>query len=391
MTLTTEKSKASRTIPQTDPHASYLAYQDGLDAAWSRVMQRGRYVLGTEVSAFEAEFANFVGAAHAVGTASGTASLELALRALGIAQEDRVITVSHTAVATASAIKLAGAEPLFVDIDPHSYTMDPNLVEDAIRNDRKRRRIPTIKAILPVHLYGRPADMKAICDIASRYDLRVVEDCAQAHGAAIDGRQVGCWGDIAAFSFYPTKNLGCFGDGGAIVTNSGDLARRCRTLREYGWDERRNSRELGINARLDELQAAILRVKLKHLDADNERRRAIGDVYRRGLQGSSIVCPSTTARALHVYHQFVVRCEQRDALRIRLAELGVATLVHYAVPVHQQGAFQSCAAYGGLKETERAVETILSLPMFPQLDIASARYVADCIVHSANNVVSSAC
>src|SRR5262245_11876982 len=249
-------------VLQSDPKANYLAHKREIDEAVRRTLDSGRYILGEQSREFEREFAAYLGANRCVGVASGTDALHLALRAAGVGAGDVVITVAHTAVATVAAVGMAGALPLLVDIEPATFTVSPEAVEDAIINSLER---PRIKAILPVHLYGRPADMRAICDIARRYDLKVVEDCAQAHGAAIHeigGFKVGVFGDAAAFSFYPTKNLGALGDGGAVVTNDAEGADRVGLLREYGWRERYVSDQPGFNSRLDELQAAILRVKL---------------------------------------------------------------------------------------------------------------------------------
>jgi dTDP-4-amino-4,6-dideoxygalactose transaminase len=370
-------------IPQNDPGASYLAYQAELDAAWQRVMHSGRYVLGDEVAAFEHEFAAYAGVPHGVGVASGTDALQIALRAVGVASGDLVLTVSHTAVATAAAIVLCGARPVFVDIDPGSFTMDPSRLEGAIRRHRAGGRAAAAcraKAIVPVHLYGHPADMRAICDIARRYDLRVVEDCAQAHGASLGGRKVGAWGDAAAFSFYPTKNLGTFGDGGMIVTADSAIAATCRALREYGWDTQRTSRRHGLNSRLDELHAALLRVRLAHLDDDNRRRAAIAAIYHRLLDRKRFGLPTVRSRVIHVYHQYVIRTRNRDVLRNYLSSNGITTAIHYPQAVHQQPAFPPWApdSMPELRETERAVAEILSLPMYPQFSLDWATRVADC-------------
>src|SRR5215813_7276453 len=293
-------------ILQSDPKANYLAHKREIDEAVRQTLDSGRYILGGQVGEFESEFAGYLGAEHCVGVANGTDALHLALRALGIGAGDVVITVAHTAVATVAAIEMAGALPVLVDIDPATFTISPEWVEDAIKSHRDQMHI---KAIMPVHLYGHPADMRAICDTARRYDLKVVEDCAQAHGATIHsmgGLKVGVFGDAAAFSFYPTKNLGALGDGGAVVTNDPEVAGRVRLLREYGWRERYVSDIAGFNSRLDELQAAILRVKLRYLDAENARRREIARIYERILAGTEIGLPQCAAGAVHVYHQYVV-------------------------------------------------------------------------------------
>lgn len=364
-------------IPQSDPKAGYLAHQREIDEAVKQTLDSGWYILGKQVAAFEQEFAAFVGVRHCVGVANGTDALVLALRACGIGAGDAVITVSHTAVATVAAIELAGAEPLLVDIDPVTFTICPQAVEDAIKSYRGKAKL---KAIIAVHLYGHPAEMAAIQGLARRFDLRVIEDCAQAHGAKLAERRIGSIGDIAAFSFYPTKNLGALGDGGAVVTNDDDLAERLRLLREYGWRERYVSEIAGMNSRLDELQAALLRVKLQYLDEENAQRRQIAAVYDEGLKTSGLALPKCVGEAEHVYHQYVVRSDERDALKERLREQGIGTLIHYPVPVHLQPAYRHCA-HSALPETERAAREVLSLPMFPQLSDEQALQVCDAILH----------
>ena len=262
-------------IPQTDPRASYLEHKAEIDTAIQRVLDSGWYILGKEVDAFERAFAAYVGITHAIGVANGTDALELALRACGIGPGDLVFTVSHTAVATVAAIELVGATPVLVDIDPATYTLDPNCLEAALAHPPAGRP----KAVIPVHLYGQPADMPAILELVRRYDLYIIEDCAQSHGAKLAGRMTGSWGDIAAFSFYPTKNLGALGDGGMVVTKDHDLAEKVQLLRQYGWKKRYVSEYPGGNSRLDELQAAILHSKLPYLDLENHRRREIASQY----------------------------------------------------------------------------------------------------------------
>ncbi len=364
-------------IPQTDPRANYLAHKAEIDAAIAQVLMAGRYILGEPVAAFEREFAAYLAVGHAIGVASGTDALHLALRACGIGPGSYVFTVSHTAVATVAAIELAGATPVLVDIDPATFTMDPQRLEDALQRVTAGGEGARRGAVIPVHLYGHPADMVAILEIARRYDLWVIEDCAQAHGAAIAGRKTGAFGDMAAFSFYPTKNLGALGDGGAVVTNDAELAERARLLREYGWRERYVSALPGLNSRLDTLQAAILRVKLRHLDAENERRRAAARLYTELLQESDLRLPIERPGMRHVYHQYVVRSSRRAAFQARLHERGIGTLIHYPVPVHRQPAYAGrlpCA--GDLSQTEAAAAEILSLPMFAELSDDQVRAVA---------------
>jgi dTDP-4-amino-4,6-dideoxygalactose transaminase len=375
-------------LPLADPKANYLAHQHAIDAAVRRVLEGGWYILGPEVTAFEQEFAAAMGGTYAIGVGSGTEALHLALRACGIGPGDAVFTVSHTAVATVAAIELAGATPVLVDIDPRTFTLDPNRLEDALREyagagSLAARARP--RAVVPVHLYGHPADMPAILNIARRYGLRVIEDCAQAHGAALEGRQAGSWGDAAAFSFYPTKNLGALGDGGALVTHAPDLAERARLLREYGWRERYVSACPGMNSRLDEVQAAVLRVKLRYLEQENDRRRELARTYQSLLSATSLRLPHARNHTKHVYHLYVVRSKHRDQLRGFLREHAIGTAIHYPAPVHLQPAYQSRIALGpgGLHETEQACREILSLPMYPQLTEEQVRYVGERIVHWA--------
>ncbi len=371
-------------VLQSDPKANYLAHKREIDEAIRQTLDSGRYIIGGQVSEFEREFAAYLGAKRCVGVANGTDALHLALRAVGVGAGDVVITVAHTAVATVAAVEMAGASPLLVDIDPATFTISPEAVEDAIRNYRDRPHINRIRAILPVHLYGRPADMRAICDIARRYDLKVVEDCAQAHGATIHrmgGFKVGVFGDAAAFSFYPTKNLGALGDGGAVVTNDAEVAERVGLLREYGWRERYVSDVAGFNSRLDELQAAILRVKLKYLDEENARRRGIARIYDDRLAPTSLRLPERPVGVESVYHQYVARCDERDGLREHLREQGVGTLVHYPVPVHLQPAYRNRVPVhrGALPATEQAARQVLSLPMHAQLSDAQVERVCEAI------------
>jgi dTDP-4-amino-4,6-dideoxygalactose transaminase len=368
----------TQAILQSDPKANYFAHKREIDEAVRQTLESGWYILGKQVSAFEREFAACLGAGHCVGVANGTDALHLALRAVGVGAGDTVITVAHTAVATVAAIEMAGALPLLVDIDPSTFTINPEAIDDAIKTHRDQLRI---RAIIPVHLYGHPADMAAICDIARRYGLKVVEDCAQSHGAMINGVKTGTFGDVAAFSFYPTKNLGALGDGGAVVTNDAEAAERVRLLREYGWRERYVSDVAGFNSRLDELQAAILRVKLKYLDDENARRREIARMYGERLAAPSLRRPVCLSEAESVYHQYVVRCDERDRLRDYLREQGVGALIHYPVPVHLQPAYQSRAPVhrGVLPETELAARQVLSLPMHPHLSQEQVERVCEAI------------
>jgi dTDP-4-amino-4,6-dideoxygalactose transaminase len=360
-------------IPQMDLAAIYRAQKAEIDAAVARVLESGWYILGAEVAAFEQEFAAALGLGHAVGVASGTDALILALRAVGIGPGDRVATVAHTAVATVAAIELIGAEAVLVDIEPGSCNMD------AAELERSFAAIPDIKAVIPVHLYGQSADIEAIVASARRRGAVVVEDCAQCQGAFFAGKPVGSFGDAATFSFYPTKNLGGFGDGGAVTASDPAIIERLRQLRQYGWKQRYVSDTLGYNSRLDELQAAILRVRLPRLAAENARRGAIAAAYDQGLAGLPLIRPATRRGASHVWHQYVVRSAGRDALQQALKDRGIGTNIHYPVPVHRQPAYAGrlLAGPSGLGETERAAAEVLSLPMYPQLSDASVAAVIE--------------
>lgn len=370
-----------RSVPQRitpgDPGASYRKFRREIDEAIYRVLASGQYLLGDEVAGLETEFAAYCGTRHAVCVGSGTDALELALRASGITVGGRVFTVSHTAVATATAILRTGATPVLVDIDPDTYNIDTGLLADSLARFSACER----DAIVPVHLYGQPAQMEIISMLGASYGATVVEDCAQSHGARYRGQVAGSIGRAGAYSFYPTKNLGAFGDGGAVVTNDDEVAQRVRMLRQYGWDPGRVSQEIGLNSRLDEMQAGILRVKLRHLDASNRARRCIAQTYDELLEGEPPVVPSRLTGALHVFHQYVIRVAGRDCLRDFLRENGVDCLVHYPLPVHLHPAFASMPrGVGGLAHTEEAALGILSLPIFPEMTLESATRVAGLIV-----------
>lgn len=359
-------------IPLIDLQLAYEQWRDELDSAVSEVLTSGWYILGEQVRQFEQEFADYCRVPHAVGVASGTDAILLALKALGVGAGDEVITVAQTAVATVAAIELAGAKPVFVDVDPITYTIDPFMIEQAIT--------PQTKLIVPVHLYGHPADMEMILDIARQHKLKVLEDCAQAHGAKFNGQPVGSLGDAGAFSFYPTKNLGAMGDGGAIVTRHPEVADRLQLLRQYGWRERYISEITGYNSRLDELQAAILRVRLRHLEEENMARRMGAQLYRQLLANSPITRPQEMPNYQHVYHLFVIQVEHRDALQAFLQEQEIGTAVHYPVSVHLQPAYQHLGyAPGSLPVTERLAERVLSLPMHPLLAEEEIKTVAKTI------------
>lgn len=347
---------------------------DEIETATLRVLNSGWFVLGPEVETFEREFARYHNVNFAIGVANGTDAIELALRAGDIGAGDEVITVAHTAVATVCAIERAGAIPVLVDINPVDYTIDPAACRAAI-NSRT-------KAIVAVHLYGQPADLVQLTKLADQHRLLLIEDCAQAHGAQLSGRLVGTFGQMGAFSFYPTKNLGAYGDGGAIITNDADLAARLKRLRFYGQADRYKAVERGVNSRLDELQAAILSVKLKYLDESNKLRRQNADFYNRFLSGVGLphLRHSDSQSIQHVYHQYVIRHDNRDAMKESLRQSGVETLIHYPIPVHQQPAYSDLKLpAGSLPVSERVSSEILSLPIVPGLSEVDLRNVADAV------------
>jgi dTDP-4-amino-4,6-dideoxygalactose transaminase len=374
-------------IPVANPLAAYQHYRPELDAAFQSVMQSGRYILGPEVEAFEAEFAAYLGVRFAVGVASGTEALWLALRALELQPGDEVIVPSLTASATVAAIVESDAVPVFAEIRDSDLTINAAQLESLLSEGpqgRSRRMTDRTRAIMPVHLYGNPADMTAITQFAKQHDLRVIEDCAQAHGARHAGQPVGTFGEAAAWSFYPTKNLGAFGDGGMVTTNDPEIAARLRRLREYGWRERYHSSEHGWNSRLDEVQAALLRVRLRHLEADNARRREIAARYRAALP-PALRSPACAGSDLGVEHLFVMRSShlRRDELSQKLKQAGVGTAVHYPIPCHLQQAY---ARFGGgpnsLPLTEHAANEVLSLPMYPELSDEEVKRVIAAVLQA---------
>jgi hypothetical protein len=362
-------------VPQASPGAGYRALQPEIDAAVTRALASGWYVLGAEGRAFEAEFAAFLGTGATVGCGNGTDALALALRALDIGPGATVVTVSHTAVATVAAIEMVGATPLLLDIEPDHYTLDPAELEAVL--DHPPPGLPPIRAVIAVHLYGQAADLDVIGAACRRHGVALVEDCAQAHGATWLGHRLGTIGDLGTFSFYPTKNLGALGDGGAVATHDPTQAERLAALRQYGWRNHYVSDETGINSRLDELQAAILRVKLRHLDAGNARRRGIADAYDAALAGTALVPPARRPGAEHVFHLYVLQTADRDRLQQALRAEKIGSGVHYPVPVHVQPAYRGRIALGpsGCRTTEQAAARILSLPMFPELTDAQVDHV----------------
>jgi dTDP-4-amino-4,6-dideoxygalactose transaminase len=344
-------------IPRVDLAAQRDALGGEIEAAIDRVLASGHFILGPEVEAFEEEFAAYCGTAHCVATGSGTDSLELVLTASGVGAGSEVVTVSHTAVPTAFAVEQSGATPVFVDIERDTHTIDPGRAAEAVG--------PATRALLPVHLYGQCADMDPLRELADRHGLLLVEDACQAHGATYRGRRAGSIGHAGCFSFYPTKNLGAYGDGGAVVTDDGELAARLRQLRTHGLTEGYVHHGPAGNSRLDEVQAAILRVKLPHLDAWNAARRRLAGIYAERLQGVPIALPTASDRGEHVFHLYVIRTPQRDRLLRHLRSNGVDAAIHYPVPAHRQPPYAGRPV--SLPLTEAYADELLSLPMYPEL------------------------
>ena len=357
-------------VPMLDLAAEYREIGDELSAALQKVVVSGRFILGPEGEALEKEVAAYLGVAHAVAVANGTDALHLAVRAAGIGPGDEVITPSFTFIATAEAAAYVGARVVFADIDPATYNLDPASVEAALT--------PATRAIIAVHLYGQCADLAALSSICKRRNLVLIEDCAQAIGADFDRRRAGAWGALGCFSFYPTKNLGAYGDAGMVTTNDAKLAQAVRMLRHHGSRETYRHEIVGYNSRLDELQAALLRVKLKSLDQWNARRREHAALYRRELAGAAVGLPAEHGRGAHVYHQFTVRSAKRDALREQLTRRGIASAIYYPIPGHRQPAFSGATARE-LPASDGAAREVLSLPIYPQLTQTQIRHVCETI------------
>jgi dTDP-4-amino-4,6-dideoxygalactose transaminase len=360
-------------IPFLDIKSSYLELKEDLDAAYQRVMQSGWYILGEEVKAFELEFANYCGAKYCIGVGNGLEALHLILRAYGIGEGDEVIVPANTYIATWLAVSYSGAKPVPVEPNPSTFNINPDNIEAAIT---RRTR-----AIIPVHLYGQTADMDPIVEIARRHGLKVIEDAAQSQGACYKGRQAGILGDAAGFSFYPGKNLGAFGDAGAVVTNDDDLAGRVGLLRNYGSKVKYSNDIKGFNSRLDPLQAAFLRVKLPHLAEWNERRKVIAQKYLNALGAvSGLLLPAVANWAEPIWHQFVVRHPRRDALQANLNQEGIGTLIHYPLPPHLSDAYSEFGWHSGdFPITEEMAKTVLSLPIGPHLDASSLEFIVETI------------
>ena len=348
------------TVPFVDLQAQYSSIRLVMRDAIQEVLDSGWFILGPQVEEFERAFAKYCGGGEAIGVGSGTDALHLALRACEVGPGDEVITVSHSYIATALAISQVGATPVFVDVDPVTYTMDVTKVEE--------RLSARTRAILPVHLYGQPADLDPILEIAARNGLYVIEDACQAHGAEYAGKRVGAVGDIGCFSFYPAKNLGAYGDGGMVLTGRPELAERVGLLRNYGQVRKYEHSLKGFNSRLDELQAAVLLAKLTYLDTWNDARRRIAEQYHARLRPELLAPPSDGGRARHVFHLYVIRTPHRGALQEWLSGRGIHTQIHYPVPIHQQEAFRDVAALQAeLPVTDQVTREVLSLPIYPEL------------------------
>jgi len=365
-------------IPFVDLQAQYREIKTEIDAAIRRVIESAAFILGREVEAFEAAFAEYLGARFCVGVSNGTAAVQLAVMASGLQAGDEVIVPANTFFASAEAVSTAGCVPVFVDADPASYTIDPAKIEAAIT--------ARTRAVMPVHLYGQAADLDPIREIAARHNLLVIEDAAQAHGSLYRGRRVGALADVGCFSFYPGKNLGAYGEGGAVVTNDAEVARRVRLLRDHGSEKKYHHELIGYNFRLEGLQGAVLNVKLRHLDRWNDLRRAHAARYQELLSSTPLVLPREMNYARHIYHLYVVQTEERVLLQQSLAEAGVQTGIHYPVPVHLQPAYASLRyKQGDFPEAERQAARVLSLPMYPELTDEQLNLVAEAIHQSVSS------
>jgi dTDP-4-amino-4,6-dideoxygalactose transaminase len=363
---------SSTKVPFLDLKAQYESIKPEIDAAVARVLESCQFILGPEVASFEQEFAAYCGAAECIALNSGTSALHLALLAAGVGPGDEVITVPFTFVASVAAVIYTGARPVLVDIDPRSFTMNPAAIEAAIT--------PRTKAILPVHLYGQTADMDPILEVGRRHGLVVIEDAAQAHGAKYKGRSAGSIGDIGCFSFYPAKNLGAYGEGGAVTTSNSQYAQTIRRLRDWGTDRKYHHVLHGYNYRMEGFQGAILRVKLRHLEKWTEARRALARKYDELLSGSGLELPAEMPWARHVYHLYTLRVDDRDGLQAALLAAGIQTAVHYAVPAHLQPAYADLGyGKGSLPQAEAAAVQVLSLPIYPELPPQAIAEVAHAV------------
>jgi dTDP-4-amino-4,6-dideoxygalactose transaminase len=370
-------------IPFVNLSKQYFSLKKDIDNAISRVLNRGWFILGKELTSFEEEFAHYCNMKYGVGVGSGTEALHLALLACGIRPGDEVITVPNTAVPTVSAIDFANARPAFVDIDPKTYTMDSDKLEEYLKRILRKNKLRSTekpRVIIPVHLFGHPADMDPIVEVARKYDLKVVEDACQAHGTEYKGKKVGSIGDMGCFSFYPTKNLGAYGDSGMIVTDDEKTAEKLRMLRNYGEGRKYYTVIRGFNSRLDEIQAAILKVKLDHLDSWNKTRRNHASLYNNLLRNSSVITPVEEKYAKHVFHLYVIRTKEQKKLQECLKRKEIATSIHYPIPIHLHPAYRDLGyKRGDLPVSEKYATEILSLPMYPELEENQIQYICQTI------------
>jgi dTDP-4-amino-4,6-dideoxygalactose transaminase len=362
-----------KNIPFVNLNQQYMDIKDEVNQSIETVLKRGNFVLGENVKKFEIEFAEYCQCIYGIGVGSGTDALYLSLLSLNIGNGDEVITVPNSFISTTYAIAYTGAKTVFIDIDPMTYNINPALIEEVISDKTK--------AIIPVHLYGQPCDIDSIMAIADKYSLKVIEDACQAHGARFKGKKVGSFGDAGCFSFYPTKNLGAYGDGGFITTNNDALAKKLYLLRNYGQAEKYRHITRGFNTRLDEIQAAVLRIKLRKIEGWNEKRRKLSSYYDKCLEGNSnIVRPWINECVQHVYYLYVIRCKEREKLQEHLSDNGVGTLIHYPIPIHKQDACKEInIRTGPLKMTEKYANEILSLPLYPEMSLEDVERVCSLI------------
>lgn len=360
-------------ITMTDLVQQYQVLREEIDEAIHAVLESGHFILGPNVTAFEHEVTQYLGVKHAIAVGSGTDALHLAARAIGIGEKDEVITTAFTFIGTAEAISYTGARPVFVDIDPDTFNIDTNQIESAIG--------PNTRAIIAVHLFGQAADLNALKVICREYDLALIEDCAQSFGADYRGKKTGGYGDLGCFSFYPSKNLGGFGDGGLVVTDSDSLADTIRILRNHGSSEPNQHSIIGYNSRLDELQAAILRIKLKHMEKFNAQRRQVARLYNERFQHSDLITPVENEQCAHVYHQYTILSEKRELVRHKLADEGIDSAVYYPIPLHQQRVYKEKYRVVSLPVVENAAAKVLSLPIYPGLSVQKIDRVCQSILN----------
>ncbi len=362
-------------IPMVDLKEQYKSLRPEIEKGIKAVLNSVNFILGPAGRELEEKIASYCGTSHALGVASGTDALHLAIRAMDIGPGDEVITTPFTFIATAEAIVYVGATPVFVDIDPDTFNMDPDLLESAVTG--------STRAVIPVHMFGQPVNMEPIVELCERRGIGIVEDCAQAFGATLGDRIVGSFGDAGCFSFFPSKNLGCYGDGGMIVTDSDQIAQRIQALRNHGSSQRYIHKEIGYNSRLDEIQAVILHEKLKHIEKYNSLRRENARLYDNRFTGSPVVIPVVKENCTHVYHQYTIMVNNREAVQKALNDNGIASAVYYPIPLHRQQAFASLCSGVSMPNAQMVAEKVLSLPMYPELKPAQIDRICDVVLHIA--------